>query len=198
MAVEAMIFKAESVAQASKLSAAAGKTFTVGKVAAAGNGMGKWLVLDPIAGAGKSSIAVKLEGTRQISQLSGLAGKTVTVGKAQVVAEGAGKWIVLNPATGGAAKTAAGSGILKSAAGKSVGTTVTKSAIAVGKTSAGASALAGKTAAAGTIWKGTGLSLGLGLGLGALGPIILLGVVSATVYGYMKSQTPDVVEERAS
>ncbi|MBF0454582.1 MAG: hypothetical protein HQL72_07160 [Magnetococcales bacterium] len=70
-------------------------------------------------------------------------------------------------------------GLTKGAAGKGAVT-------AVG-TKAGATASA-KTAAAtaGTIWKGTGVSLGLGLGLGAAGPIILGSVVAGLGYYFYK------------
>lgn len=190
MASEVIIFKAESLAQASKLSGLAGKTVTVGKSSAVGHGAGKWLVLNPVSGAGKGSVAVKLEGTRQLitQQLSGLVGKKVTLGKAAVVGEEAGKWIALKPVTGAAAKGAAAA----------AAATKAPAAAAVTKSTATAAATIAKGATAGTIWKGTGLSLGLGLGLGAWGPVILLGVVGVGIYGYMKQQQTDDVEELAT
>ncbi|MBF0626060.1 MAG: hypothetical protein HQL82_14790 [Magnetococcales bacterium] len=112
MVAETLMFKVEGAAQASQLSGLAGKTFSVGQVTTAGNGMSKWLFLNPIGGAGKGSIAVKIEGSRQISQLTALAGKTITVGKSPAVIGGIGKWLVLTPgqaiAAGGGAALAGG------------------------------------------------------------------------------------------
>lgn len=85
-------------------------------------------------------------------------------------------------ATGAAALTK-GAG----AAGKGTGVLVNQAPTVAAGSAAGTTAA--KAAAAGTIWKGTGLSLGLGLGLGAWGPILLVGTVAAAgvgVYNYMK------------
>lgn len=187
MVTEAVIFKAESAAKASQLSGLSGKTFVVGKSSLVGKGAGKWLVLDPISGAGKGSVAIKLEGARQLvtQQISGLAGKTVTLGKTALVGEEAGKMIILNPVSGVAAKGAAAA-------------TATKTAAAVSKSSVASSTVMAKGATAGTIWSGTGLKLGLGLGLGVWGPLILVGVVGAGIYGYMISKNSDEAEGVAS
>jgi hypothetical protein len=89
----------------------AGKSFTIGKITAAGKGLGSWLFMAPEGSAGalgKGTIAVKLEGTRQAAELTSLVGKSVTVGKAPVTAAGAGHWLVLHPNAGLAAKGIAG------------------------------------------------------------------------------------------
>ncbi|MEO5364236.1 MAG: hypothetical protein H7838_11525 [Magnetococcus sp. DMHC-8] len=108
MAIETLMFKLEGVRQAGEVSALVGKTFTVGKVTGAGNGLGnglfKWLFLVPSGEAAGNTVALKIEGGRQAVQLAGLAGKTVTVGQAPTVVGGTGHWLVLN--SGGA--TAAG------------------------------------------------------------------------------------------
>ncbi|MFN3075434.1 MAG: magnetosome protein MamD [Alphaproteobacteria bacterium] len=116
MLPEMVMAKVEGTTQASLLSSLAGKSYTVGQVTAAGNGLGTWLFLSPEAGsasAGQGAVALKLEGTRQMAQMSGLVGKTVTVGKAPTVVGGVGKWMVLYPsasglAAGGAASASAG------------------------------------------------------------------------------------------
>lgn len=118
MAVETLMFKLEGVKQASQASALAGKTFTVGKVSAVGNGVGnglfKWLFLVPSGEAAGSTVALKIEGGRQAAQLAGLAGKTVTVGPSPTVIGGMSKWLVLN--SGGGAASAGAVGV--AAAGK--------------------------------------------------------------------------------
>ncbi|MBF0370025.1 MAG: hypothetical protein HQL52_11275 [Magnetococcales bacterium] len=108
MPAKTMMFKVQGAAQSSKLGGMAGKTYTVGKVSSAGNGLANWLFLSPTGGAGGSSMAVKIEGTRQVSQIAGLAGKTVTVGKSPTMLGGIGQWLVLSPAKGAAAAGAAG------------------------------------------------------------------------------------------
>lgn len=113
MAVETLMFKLEGLRQASQVSALSGKTFTVGKVTAAGNtagnGIFKWLFLVPKGEAAGSTVALKIEGGRQAAQLAGLAGKTVTIAPSPVVVGGTSKWLVLNSGTGAAtaAKAAA-------------------------------------------------------------------------------------------
>ena len=94
------------------LSEMAGKTFTVGKVTATGNGAGKWLILQPkaVAAAGsKGTVILKVEGGKQ---LMGLTGKTFTVGKAPLMAgkAGAGKWLALQPVAAAAKAAAVGTG----------------------------------------------------------------------------------------
>ena len=114
MAVETLMFKLEGLRQATQVSSLTGKTFTVGKVTTAGNGLGaglsKWLFLTP-EGASGSTVALKIEGGRQAAQLAGLAGKTVTVGQSPTVIGGTGKWLVLSSGKGAAtaAKVAAAS-----------------------------------------------------------------------------------------
>ncbi len=182
------MIKLEGARQASQMSGMTGKSFTVLKpTSAAGQGAGKWLFMKPVAGS--DIIALKVKGGAT-SQISSLVGKTVTVGKAPMVAGGTSKWMVLH--TGGAAAKAGGAmvpvgGMMKTAAFKTAATTAPAAGTA-GTAMAGA---ATKTAAAGTIWQGTGLSLGLGLGLGAWGPAILGGALAAAGYGvyrYRKGQ----------
>lgn len=187
-----------------------GKTFTIGKVTAMGNGANKWLVLQPkgvsAASAAKGSVMLKVEGGRQ---LAGLAGKTVTVGKSPVMGAGAaGKWLALHPAAAAAKGAAAGSGgataILAAAPapaakGAMIGkTAAVGKAAAAGKVAATGAAAAKTTAAAGTIWSGTGMSLGLGLGLGAVGPAILAGAVTAGGYYLYKKNKERVSDESIS
>ncbi|MEG3620042.1 hypothetical protein V5T82_16375 [Magnetovibrio sp. PR-2] len=173
----------------------AGKTFTIGKVTAAGKGAGKWLLLQPkaasAAAAAKGSVMLKMEGTRQ---LAGLVGKTVTVGKAPVMGAGAGagKWLALHPvAAKGAAAAGGGVSAILTAAKAPVAGTVAKTGAATG-----VAKTAAVGAAAGTIWNGTGMSLGLGLGLGALGPALLAGGVAAGgYYLYNRSKNAEATDE---
>lgn len=113
-ASEALLFKLEGAQQAAQLTGLQGKTFTVSKLANAGNpGLAKWMFLSPVdaAAASKGSVAIKIEGTRQVAQLSGLAGKTVTVGKTPATVGGMGKWLLLNTGKGAAvASTGAAAG----------------------------------------------------------------------------------------
>ncbi|MBF0604492.1 MAG: hypothetical protein HQL07_12475, partial [Nitrospirae bacterium] len=103
-----MLFAVEGTRQAAQLSALSGKSFVVGQVSSAGNGlMGNWMFLQPVgdmgAAAAKKTVAIKLEGARQMASLSSLTGKTVTVAKTPVTVGGACNWLALHPATGGAA-----------------------------------------------------------------------------------------------
>ena len=129
MAVETLMFKLEGLRQASQVSALSGKTFTVGKVTAAGDAAGKgifkWLFLVPQGEAAGSTVALKIEGGRQVAQLAGLAGKTVTIAPSPVVVGGTGKWLVLNSGAGAAtaakvAAVGAGGAAAKGAAGSSM------------------------------------------------------------------------------
>ncbi len=99
--------------QAATINAMAGKTFVVGKVTAAKQGLGSWLFLNPAGGAGAAggTTAIKLEGARQMAQITPLVGKTVVIGKSPMVAGGIGKFIVLQPLAGAAAKGAAVAGV---------------------------------------------------------------------------------------
>ncbi|MBF0454583.1 MAG: hypothetical protein HQL72_07165 [Magnetococcales bacterium] len=108
MLAETMLLKVEGAAQASQFSGLAGKSFTVGKVSAVGNGMNNWLFLSPLGDASAGTVAVKLEGARQAAQFSGLAGKNIAIGKAPTVIGGASKWMAITPLKGAAA--AAGTG----------------------------------------------------------------------------------------
>ena len=104
-------------------------------------------------------------------------------------AKGSGKSLVaLGKAGAGGAETKALASSAKSLAASA--DTLAKSAKSL---SLPAKVGAGKVAA-GTIWTGTGASLGLGLGLGALGPVLLLGGLTAAVAGtlYMRNQTRPV------
>ncbi|MBF0195765.1 MAG: hypothetical protein HQL71_14490 [Magnetococcales bacterium] len=120
-AAEAMIFKINGVNQTSQVAGLTGKTFTVGKVSAAGKtGLSKWLFLHPVAAGKQGSVALKIEGTNQISQLSGLAGKTVTVGQSPATVGGTGKFLLLNTGKGAAAAaTGTGTGVAAAAKGSS-------------------------------------------------------------------------------
>ncbi|MEE8393364.1 MAG: hypothetical protein V3R66_03395 [Rhodospirillales bacterium] len=239
------LLKIEQAAQASKIPSLIGKSFTVGKVSPVGDGINKWLVLQPNSATGsaaaKGTVMLKVEGGRQ---LPALVGKTVTVGKSPVLGATGTKWLALHPgaamakgAAGVAGAGAAGKGSLvmsvneangqlqaltgktymigkapvmaeggknmlvlnpvaaaKGSAGAAGGKAVlAKTAIAgkaVGKTMAVGTAVAAKgTAASGTIWSGTGLSLGLGLGLGSLGPALLVaGLTAGGYYLYCQQQ----------
>ncbi|MBF0444817.1 MAG: hypothetical protein HQL68_04455 [Magnetococcales bacterium] len=108
---EALLFKIEGTQQISQIAGLKGKTYTVGKVSAAGKtGLSKWLFLHPTAAASNSSVALKIEGAQQISQLSGLTGKTVTVGQSPATVGGAGKWLLLNSGKGAAVASAGTTG----------------------------------------------------------------------------------------
>jgi hypothetical protein len=114
-ASEALLFKINGTQQTAKLASLKGKTFTIGKVSAAGNaGLSKWMFLHPASSAaGKSTVALKIEGTRQLAQLSGLAGKTVTVGQTPATIGGAGNWLLLNTGKGAALATGTGAAAAK-------------------------------------------------------------------------------------
>jgi hypothetical protein len=117
-ASEALLFKLTGAKQAAQVASLKGKTFTVGKISAAGNtGLSKWLLLHPAA-AGKGSVALKIEGTQQIAQLSGLAGKTVTVGQSPATVGGMGKWLLINSGKGATVAAGAGTGAGAAAATK--------------------------------------------------------------------------------
>ncbi|MEO5363058.1 MAG: hypothetical protein H7838_05480 [Magnetococcus sp. DMHC-8] len=111
MAVETLMFKLEGVKQATEVSSLVGKTFTVGKVTGAGNGLGnglfKWLFLVPSGEAAGNTVALKIEGGRQVAHLAGLTGKTVTVGHAPAVVGGVGNWLVLHSGAGAVATAGA-------------------------------------------------------------------------------------------
>ncbi len=121
MAVETLMFKLEGMQQASEVSALAGKTFTVGKVTGAGNGLGnglaKWLFLMPSGETAGSTVALKIEGGRQAAQIAGLVGKTVTVGQTPTVVGGMSNWLVLNSGTGAASAAGAAGVAAKGGAG---------------------------------------------------------------------------------
>jgi hypothetical protein len=113
------------------------------------------------------SLTIKLKGAQALQALAGKSVPAAALGKAAVSAaplEGA-RWI--------AAST-------KGGAAKSVATIKAASAVSAKTTGLAASAA---LPSAGTIWSGTGMSLGLGLGLGALGPVLLLGVLGLTATG---------------
>ncbi|MBF0248090.1 MAG: hypothetical protein HQL36_08470 [Alphaproteobacteria bacterium] len=135
MAGEIFMAKVQGLNQAAQLQGMAGKSFVVGNMATAGNGMNSWITLTPTGGT--EAIAVKLESARQVSDLSALVGKTVTVGKSPAVAAGAGKWLVMQPVAAGAAAkgAAAGSGMAGVSMLKLEGATqASKAASLTGKT----------------------------------------------------------------
>ncbi|MEI8394488.1 MAG: magnetosome protein MamD [Rhodospirillaceae bacterium] len=148
MLSELVVAKLEGANQAALISGLTGKSFTVGQVAAAGNGLGTCLFLTPEgvgAAAGQGTVALKLEGTRQLAQMSGLIGKSVTVGKAPMMLGGMGHWVTFSPNAGILAKGLAAVG----AAGIG-GQTVTASQLVMLKLEGVAAAaqapmLAGKT-----------------------------------------------------
>jgi hypothetical protein len=143
---EALLFKINGAQQTAQLSGLSGKTYTVGKISAAGNtGLSKWLFLNPSTNFGGQSVALKIEGTQQLSQLSGLAGKTVTIGKAPATIGGTGKFLLLNTAGKGAATAAAsGAGVAAAAKGGSASKMVLVKAEGA-RQMADASAFAGKS-----------------------------------------------------
>ena len=127
VATDALLFKINGTQQASQIAGMTGKTYKVGKVAAAGNtGLGKMMLLTPTnAAASQGSIALNIEGTRQIAQISGLAGKTVTVCKSPATVGGAGNWLMLHTGKGaavaaGAVSTAGGAAASKASAGQMI------------------------------------------------------------------------------
>jgi hypothetical protein len=176
----------------------AGKSYTVGKVTTVGNSASNVLVLQPQAGsaaaAAKGSVILKVEGSRQ---LAGLAGKTVVVGKSNIVGAGAGKWLALYPsaAAKGAVAGTGGATAILAAAPATKGAVAAKGATTAAGTGATAMAAAKTSAAGGTIWNGTGMSLGLGLGLGAMGPALLAGAVAAGGYYLYKRGQENVSDE---
>ena len=107
--VMAKIAGANQAAQAAQINTMTGKSFVVGKITAAKQGLGSWLFLNPVGSTGASTTAIKLEGKRQMAQISPLVGKTVVVGKSPLMAGGISKFIVLQPlAAKGAAVAGAG------------------------------------------------------------------------------------------
>lgn len=112
MAAGMIMAQVDNANQASQLLAMSGKSFTVGKISAAGNGLQNMLTLTPTGNAG-GAVAIKLEGTRQMMDLAALSGKTVTVAKPAMMAGGAGNWLAIKPVAAGAtAKATAGSATL--------------------------------------------------------------------------------------
>lgn len=107
MPAEMVILKLEGAVQASQVAGLAGHTFGVGKIASTGNGMQKWLFLNPLDGGSTAPVALKIEGTQQIAKISALSGKTVLVGKAPTVIGGMHNLLVLYPTTGSMAPVAA-------------------------------------------------------------------------------------------
>lgn len=101
-----LMAKVDGAASAAQLPLLAGKSFTIGKVTTANNGLSSWLFLAPQNGAGISagSVALKIEGVKQASVLGTLAGQSVTVGQAPMTIGGASKWLVLHPGNGLVAK----------------------------------------------------------------------------------------------
>lgn len=119
------LLKVEQAAQSAQIPGLVGKKFTVGKVSAVGgNGLNKWLVLNPVSAKGaaaKGSVMMKIEGGRQ---LPALLGKTVSVGKSPVIGAGGAKWLALHPVSAVAKGAAAGAAGIAGA-----GAASTKSAV---------------------------------------------------------------------
>ena len=195
-ASQLVMLKLEGARQAAQVSALSGKSFTVAKASATGNGASNWLFLKSTGGAGQKMVALKVQ--NGATQLPALVGKTFTVGKCPMVAGNAAKWMVLQPTSGIAAKSVAGSALAaKGAANVPCITGLGSTGKAAVLNGAGKTALGGKAATAtaaatkaasatGTIWTGTGLSLGLGLGLGAMGPVLVGGLAAAVGYGVFR------------
>lgn len=254
-----VLLKLETATQGTDLATIAGKSYTVAKTAATGNGVGKWLVLIPQGGGKVATDGVVVLKVKSGSQLAAnLVGKTFSIAQAPVVGQGAGHYLILQPnaasakallsssgavapgaasqgltaklvngitaavpppvdptlalamrgvevelpeiaaaAKGAAAKGAIGKGVAikgTTVAAKGVVATPGTGGLATGIATAGT---ATKSAAAGTIWSGTGTSLGLGLGLGAWGPVILVGALAAVgvgVYNYTKRRKNSTTE----
>ncbi|MBF0610882.1 MAG: hypothetical protein G8345_08105 [Magnetococcales bacterium] len=175
-----------------------GQTFTVGKAPIVGQGVGKWLVLQPQTATGAAGFKGILSGTG----VAGKAGATTQFVNGLVAAPPVDPGLAMAlkaaevelPEVAAAAKGAAGKAA--AAKGAAVAAKGGGAAIAKGGAVAGGAAVgvAGKSAASGTIWSGTGTSLGLGLGLGAWGPAILVGALAAVgvgVYSYLKNRDAD-------
>lgn len=198
-----VMLKLEGAAAAAQAPALTGKTFTVVKAAGATAEPGKWLMLQPVGhgAAGKGIVTLKVQNAAL--QLPMLVGKTVTVEQGPVVAAGnAGNFLFLKPAGGTmiAAKGVGAAGMaegMKTVAMKPVAMKAVAMKTVAMKTVAGGAGAAGVTAAnvptasavakgatvAGSAGAGSGFSLGLGLGLGAMGPLIVGGLVAAAGYG---------------
>jgi hypothetical protein len=121
------------------------------------------------------SLTIKLKGAQALQAIASKGVPAAAFGK--VAASGApiegARWVAAG-AKGGAAKSATA---IKAASTMAAKTTGLAAGVAL--------------PSAGTIWSGTGMSLGLGLGLGALGPVLLLGVLGLTatgIYLYRRGQ----------
>jgi hypothetical protein len=211
-----VMLQLEGVRQAGQIPLLSGQSFTVISPPIVGNNAQNWLFLKA-NGTGKV-VAFKLQNG---AGAQALVGKTVTIGASPVTAGNNAQWLVLQKGTiaakgataggvtaGGmdgmrlvALKTGPGAAPATSTAADAATTaTVTKISTA-GKVSAAGAASTGKaaaaagvakTATAGTIWKGTGMSLGLGLGLGSWGPVLLLSLMSyggVGLYLYLKRRS---------
>lgn len=121
-----------------------------------------------------------------------LAGETLQVAGPGVVEFSGTEVVKTKLATVGAKGTAAGANGATVGAGAQVkvGAGTGKAVINTGlnQGTASATTVASKTATAGTIWNGKGLSLGLGLGLGAWGPVALVSAVTLGGYVYWKKK----------
>ncbi|CAK0757276.1 putative Magnetosome protein MamD [Gammaproteobacteria bacterium] len=192
MASETLILKLSGAAQGSQAAMLSGQSFVVGKTIGAGNGLGNWLFLHPLACAGSvcgpsggGMIALKLEGAQQAGLLSSMVGQTVTVGQSPV-AGAANSWLVLHPymGMGGAAgkgmatvgMAAKGGGLqqvaIRTVEAAEVEGTKTAVASTAAKNGLGKAALAGST-------KGTTATVGaLSKGSTAVtGPSLVAGTV---------------------
>jgi hypothetical protein len=202
-----IMMKLEGAKHAAQLPMITGKTFTVLKTTAVGNGAANWLFLQPVgetANVVKDLVVLKVQ--HGAGQLQWLVGKSFAIGESPIMAGTTSKFLVLNPVSGAAAKSMAGTAIAAKGAMQTVALqTAGKTAVAgtVAKGAVAAATGKGAAGAVGTLWAGTGLSLGLGLGLGAMGPVLLGGAVAAAGYGiyrYRKNQislAPEVDAEIA-
>ena len=199
-----IMMKLEGAKQAAQLPMITGKSFTVVKTTAVGNGAANWLFLQPIGGGAnglKDLVVLKVQ--HGAGQMPWLVGKSFAIGESPVMAGTTSKFLVLNPVSGAAAKSMAGTAIVAKGTMQTVALqTAGKTAVAGTVAKGAATAVVGKSAA-GTLWAGTGMSLGLGLGLGAMGPVLLGGAAAAAGYGiyrYLKNRagaTPEVDAEIA-
>jgi|GEM_PF-5306146 hypothetical protein len=175
---------------ATQLPGLAGKTFTIGKAPmVAGGTAGKWLVLQPAAGAaikGAAAVGATGAGAAAASKAAGTAAASKTAGGAAGSTLGKGVGFGAAGKTAGiASKAAVGKGtVLAGAAGKA---TAGKLAMNTGAIAAGGA----KVAVGG---KGVGMAV-LG-SAGLWGPLALGLVVAAGVAGYIRQRrSSDQIQE---
>jgi len=109
MAAELIMAQVNNANQTAQALAGAGKTFTVGKVTAAGGGMRNMITLTPTGNA-SGTVAVKLDGARQMGDLAALSGKTVTVAKPAIIG-GGNNMLAIKPVAASVTKASAASSV---------------------------------------------------------------------------------------